>query len=73
MSERFLLHRAQNARLRSVGSVSALSRPDRAGGDACRRWSLMVAIYVRWIRAGRMSADDVPEMWREEVRRVLEG
>ncbi len=33
----------------------------------------MVAIYVRWIKAGRMSVDDVPEKWREEVRRVLEG
>lgn len=31
----------------------------------------MVAIYVRWIRAGRMVIEDVPEKWREEVRRAL--
>lgn len=31
----------------------------------------MVAIYVRWIRAGRMRVEDVPEMWREQVRAVL--
>ena len=33
----------------------------------------MVAIYVRWIRAGKMTIDDVPEKWREEVIRVLLG
>ena len=27
----------------------------------------MVAIYVRWIKAGRMIIDDVPEKWRYEV------
>lgn len=27
----------------------------------------MVAIYVRWIQAGRMTLDDVPERWREYV------
>lgn len=27
----------------------------------------MVAIYVRWIKAGRMTIDDVPEKWRYEV------
>lgn len=27
----------------------------------------MVAIYVRWIQAGRMTIDDVPEKWRDEV------
>jgi hypothetical protein len=32
----------------------------------------MVAIYVRWIQAGRMTLDDVPERWREEVRKALE-
>ena len=31
----------------------------------------MVAIYVRWIQAGRMTIDDVPERWREEVRKAL--
>lgn len=32
----------------------------------------MVAIYVRWIKAGRMTIDDVPERWREAVRKALE-
>ena len=32
----------------------------------------MVKIYVRKIRAGEMTIDDVPERWREEVRRLLE-
>ena len=27
----------------------------------------MVAIYVRWIQAGRMTLNDVPEKWREAV------
>lgn len=31
----------------------------------------MVAIYVRWIKAGRMTIDDVPERWREAVRKAL--
>lgn len=31
----------------------------------------MVAIYVRWIKAGRMSVDQVPTLWREKVREVL--
>lgn len=33
----------------------------------------MAAIYVRWIKAGKMTIDDVPERWREEVRGALEG
>lgn len=33
----------------------------------------MVAIYVRWINAGRMTIDDVPERWREAVRVALGG
>ena len=33
----------------------------------------MAAIYVRWIKAGRMTIDDVPERWREEVRKKLES
>ena len=32
----------------------------------------MVAIYVRWIRAGRMKLEQVPERWREAVRAALE-
>lgn len=32
----------------------------------------MVAIYVRWIKAGKMNLEDVPEKWREEVREKLE-
>lgn len=31
----------------------------------------MVAIYVRWIKSGRMTLDDVPERWREAVRVAL--
>lgn len=31
----------------------------------------MVAIYVRWIKAGRMRVEDVPEMWREQVVKAL--
>ena len=33
----------------------------------------MVAIYVRWIRAGRMTLEQVPERWREAVRAALEA
>lgn len=33
----------------------------------------MAAIYVRWIKAGKMTIDDVPDRWREEVRGALEG
>lgn len=31
----------------------------------------MVAIYVRWIKDGRMTLEDVPARWREEVRTAL--
>ena len=31
----------------------------------------MVSIYVRWIRAGRMTIDQVPERWREAVRAAM--
>lgn len=31
----------------------------------------MVTIYVRWIKAGRMTIEDVPEMWREAVKAAL--
>ena len=27
----------------------------------------MVAIYVRWIKAGKMALEAVPKKWREEV------
>lgn len=33
----------------------------------------MVKIYVRMIRAGRMTLDDVPERWRDEVAAELEA
>ena len=32
----------------------------------------MVAIYVRWIKAGRMTLDDVPTLWRDQVAAALE-
>lgn len=32
----------------------------------------MVAIYVRRIKAGLMTLEDVPERWREKVRQALE-
>lgn len=32
----------------------------------------MVKIYVRRIRAGLMSLDDVPARWREQVEQLLE-
>ena len=31
----------------------------------------MVKIYVRMILAGRMAIEDVPELWREDVRAAL--
>ena len=32
----------------------------------------MVKIYVKRIRAGQMTLDEVPSKWRDEVRAVLE-
>ena len=32
----------------------------------------MVKIYIRMIRAGRMTLDEVPERWRDEVAAALE-
>jgi hypothetical protein len=32
----------------------------------------MVNIYVRKIRAGEMTLEDVPVRWREKVRKALE-
>lgn len=33
----------------------------------------MVKIYVMLILSGIKSLDDVPEKWRDDVRKVLEG
>ena len=33
----------------------------------------MAKIYKRWIDAGRMTIDEVPERWREQVRKLLEA
>jgi hypothetical protein len=32
----------------------------------------MVAVYVRMIRAGLMTIDDVPQRWRKAVEEALE-
>lgn len=32
----------------------------------------MVKIYVRRIKAGQMTIDEVPERWREQVRAALQ-
>nr|DAL08131.1 MAG TPA: hypothetical protein [Caudoviricetes sp.] len=32
----------------------------------------MVKIYVRRIKAGIMTIEDVPMLWREQVRQLLE-
>ena len=31
----------------------------------------MVNIYVRWIKAGRMTVEQVPEHWQEAVRAAM--
>lgn len=33
----------------------------------------MVAIYVRWIEAGHMTIEQVPERWREKVQVELDA
>lgn len=33
----------------------------------------MAKLYAQRIRQGRMTLDDVPERWREEVRELLEA
>lgn len=33
----------------------------------------MAKIYYRRIKAGIMTLDDVPELWREQVRALLEA
>lgn len=32
----------------------------------------MINFYVKRIRAGKMTIDEVPEKWREAVRKALE-
>ena len=32
----------------------------------------MIAIYVRWIKGGKLTIEDVPIKWREAVRKELE-
>lgn len=32
----------------------------------------MVNLYVKMIKKGRKTIDDVPELWREEVLKALE-
>ena len=32
----------------------------------------MVKIYVRRIKSGIMTIEDVPEIWREKVKQLLE-
>ena len=31
----------------------------------------MVSIYARWIKAGRMTIEQVPEHWQEAVRAAM--
>lgn len=33
----------------------------------------MVKFYVLQVKLGKISIDDVPERWREQVRNELEG
>ena len=33
----------------------------------------MVKFYVLQVKLGKISIDDVPERWREQVRKELEG
>lgn len=33
----------------------------------------MAKIYKRWIEAGRMTIDEVPVRWREQVRKLLDA
>ncbi len=32
----------------------------------------MAKIYVRWIKAGKLTIDQVPEHWKEQVKEMLE-
>ena len=31
----------------------------------------MAAIYARWIRSGKLTLDEVPEKWYEQVENLL--
>lgn len=33
----------------------------------------MIKIYVYMIKSGKMSLEDVPDKWREDVKKALEG
>lgn len=33
----------------------------------------MVAIYLRWIKSGRMTLADVPALWRDQVAQELDA
>ena len=33
----------------------------------------MAKIYYRWIKAGKMTIEDVPAKWREQVQEMLEA
>lgn len=33
----------------------------------------MAAIYVRWIKAGKMTLEEVPPRWHDEVAELLGG
>ena len=33
----------------------------------------MAKIYYRWIKAGKMTIEDVPAKWREAVEKLLEA
>lgn len=31
----------------------------------------MIAIYIRWIKAGKITLEDVPAKWKEQVEEKL--
>ena len=33
----------------------------------------MASIYARWIKAGKMTLEDVPEKWHDQVAALLKG
>lgn len=33
----------------------------------------MAKIYYRWIKAGKMTIEDVPAKWRDKVQEMLEA
>lgn len=33
----------------------------------------MAKIYYRWIKAGKMTIDEVPAKWRDKVQEMLEA